>query len=278
MLRLSIIGCGQMGAWFASHLAERGADLTLFDKERERAETVAGKVGGRVVESLLDVPRERPILLALPIQATGEVLRQLRHAAKNRLEIVEIAALKGPFWRQINYARRAGHVVASIHPLFGPGQRDDAGTVTIHVESVDVAEGALIRMLLPATKIVNMKRRQHDEAMLTALSLTHFIGSSAALLLSKHKPPGVETKSLSALLSLIAVSLSESDSFYSDYIMNSPHAMKLFKRYAYAVNQTLRVIRDGRIVSELVKIRRSLKEKYDLAEAYQRLYSRASDC
>lgn len=272
-MRFTIIGCGRMGSWFAERLAKRGADLLLLDQERRRAVDIAGRVGGRVLNSLNEIPPRAPVLLALPINSTVKVLGRLAKIKSQGLRIVEISSFKRPLMRQILYARRRGHVVASIHPLFGPGQRDDRGTVTIHVERASRGEDALIWSLLPRTRVLRMSWPEHDRAMLTALSLTHFIGVSAANLLSKVKPIKVETKSLSILLSLVSVSLNESSDFYAGYPMTSPEALRLFRRYGETVKELVEAFERGEAVKNVERVKRALETRYDLRNLYRRAYS-----
>jgi prephenate dehydrogenase len=265
-----------MGSWFAERLAKRGADLLLIDRERRRAADIAGKVGGRVVTSLDDIPPQSPILLALPIKATFEVLGQLAKIKSRRFRIVEISSFKKPLLRQIVYARRRGHVVASIHPLFGPGQRDDRGTVTIHVGRENRAEDIIVRRLLPRTTIHKMTWSEHDKVMLVALSLTHFIGISSAQLLSRTATMGVMTKSLEALLTLVSISLLEPTEFYTEYPMTNPEAIKLFKKYRDSVTELVEVLERTKAAENVSKVKRILSTRYDLDRIYKHFYSTPS--
>ncbi|MCS7146410.1 MAG: prephenate dehydrogenase/arogenate dehydrogenase family protein [Nitrososphaerota archaeon] len=277
-MRFSIVGCGQMGSWFARHLSARGASLTLHDKERRKAESLAKRFDARVIDSIEEAADSGPILLALPIKETSQALRDLVDFAEHKLRIVEICSFKGPLRKQISYARRGGHVVASIHPLFGPGQRDDKDTVTIHVDRGSRSEDFLVRMLLPKTRIRRMTWFEHDEAMTVAISLTHFIGISAAQQVSKIRPLKVKTKSLYTLLSLISISISESDSFYEDYAMNNSSAMKLFRAYAANVQTFLKALERSRATELVKEARKVLRRRYALDVIYNSLYSDSRNC
>ncbi|MEM4288742.1 MAG: prephenate dehydrogenase/arogenate dehydrogenase family protein [Nitrososphaerota archaeon] len=278
MLRFTIIGCGQMGSWFAENLARRGADILLLDRNSRRASLLAKRTGGEVLNSLRKIPRDRPLLLALPISEIGGVLEQLTNHGRPGLRIVEISSFKKPVIESVRYARRKGHIVASIHPLFGPGQKNDENTVTVHVERASRAEDTLIRMLLPKSEIRRMSWMEHDRAMLVALSLTHFIGVSAAHLLSMHGAIPVKTRSLNSLLSLISIAISEPNDFYTDYPMTHIQAIRLFKKYSESASRWLKMFKNARAASRIMKIRKTLQARYNLDAAYKRVYSNSSNC
>lgn len=273
MLKFSIIGCGQMGAWFAKSIRKRGGDLILYDLRRDRAVRLARSVAGRYVTSLERIPHDRPLLLALPVKATGEVLNRLTQSASRQVTAVEISAYKRPVWSYVLRARRNGHVVASIHPLFGPGQADDRGTVTLHVGRRSPLEDRLVRMLLPRTRVERVSVAGHDRAILVALALTHFIGVTASELLSRVKTVGVETKSFKTLMSLISICLSEPEEFYSDYPMTDERAVKLFKKYGDAVDYMISQLEEGRAARRVRTIGARLQSRYDFNKLYKQLYS-----
>jgi prephenate dehydrogenase len=270
----TIIGCGKMGTWFAGRLRSTGHSLLLHDAVRPRAVRLARKVGGEVLGSISESPEEAPALIALPVSATGPVIADLARGAERRLRILEVSAFKRPLSRYVRYARMRGHLVASIHPLFGPGQPDDSGTVTVHVDRASRGEDRLVRLVLPRTRLVRMSVEEHDRSMLLALSLTHFIGVSAGLALHRHMAGMVETKSMSALLSLVAIALNESRGFYEDYPMRSPEALRVFRSYSRIVSGLVgRLSREGEW-SEVEAVMQGLVERLGLRDLYRSLYRR----
>jgi len=273
MYKFTIIGCGAMGSWFAMRLAERGAELALLDKDQGRATSLAQRVGGKIIKSLGQIAYDQPVLLALPVEAARGVLHTLVTRTRGGLRIVEITSFKGPLRGEIKLARRKGHVVASIHPLFGPGQRGDEGTVTVHVERATEDEDRLIKALLPGTRVVYMDLREHDDAMLVALSLTHFVGLSAAHILASKRRVKDQTPSLRTLLALISITLSEPDSFYEGHAMTSREAIALFKKYRDSVDEVIKVLERRRPRRFVYTIRRRVSNSYDLRGIYSSLYS-----
>jgi len=268
----TIVGCGLMGGWFAERLASAGHKVLLYDSDAGKAARLARRVGGERVGSLSGLGGDGIVLLALPISETGPVLASVTRMAAGRARFVEISAFKRPLVRYLGLARSRGHVVASIHPLFGPGQKDDRGTTTVHVARRSREEDRLIRLILPKTRVVRMGVEEHDRAMLVALSLTHFAGLSAGLTLSRLPPPRVETKSLAALLSLVSVALSEPESFYVDYAMRSPEALRLFKSYVGLASRLVRMLEEGAALNDIARARRVLERRHDLRRAYSSLY------
>jgi prephenate dehydrogenase len=270
--QIIIVGCGRMGGWFAERLASAGHRVLLYDSDVGRAARLARRVGGERVGSLSGLGGDGVVLLALPISEAGPVLGSATRMAVGRARFVEISAFKRPLVRYLRLARSRGHVVASIHPLFGPGQKDDRGTTTVHVARRSSEEDRLIRLILPNTRVVRMGVEEHDRAMLVALSLTHFAGLSAGVMLSRLPPPGVETKSLMALLTLVSVALGESESFYGDYAMRSPEAIRLFKSYAGLASRLARRLEKGTAFNDIARVRVVLERRHNLRRAYSSLY------
>ncbi len=268
----TIIGCGKMGSWFAERLRSSGHSLLLHDSVRPRAVKLARRVSGEVLGSITEAPEDSPTVIALPVSATGPVIAELARGAEGRLRILEVSAFKRPLSRHLRYARMRGHLVASIHPLFGPGQPDDSGTVTIHVDRASRSEDRLVRLVLPRTRLLRMSVEEHDRSMLFALSLTHFIGVSAGLALHRHRGQPVMTKSMSALLSLVAIALNESRSFYEDYPMRSPEALRVFRSYSRIASGLVgRLSREGGW-GEVEAVMRGLVERLGLTDLYRSLY------
>ncbi|MEM4415446.1 MAG: hypothetical protein QXH32_05720 [Candidatus Caldarchaeum sp.] len=87
------------------------------------------------------------VLLTLSISANVKDLGQLAKDKKPGLKIVEIPT-KSPS-RQITHSRKKDHVVAPIHLLSGPWQKDGSETVTTHIARARKAENIAVQKLLP---------------------------------------------------------------------------------------------------------------------------------
>ncbi len=231
-MEILIVGCGQMGGWFARHLSDMGHTLELYDVDRRAAESLASEVGGRALGDISESPRGGGVIVAVPVTAARGVLAMLGRRADNWSFVVEIAALKGPLAAEVRRLRRRGVTVVMLHPLFGPRTREVKGAPVAHVEPGDEeGERRVIEQLLPGAEVIRMTLREHDEAVRYSIALTHFIGLTAASLISRSKVRVLPTNSMNALKRLVEIALSEPDSFYRDVVMNAPSSKRVMRAF-----------------------------------------------
>ena len=227
-----IVGCGLMGGWFARHLSGMGHSLELYDVNRRAAEAVASEVGGRALRDLSESSDGRGVIVAVPISSAREVLRELGSRPDGWRFVVEITALKGPVAAEVRRLRRKGMTVVMLHPLFGPRTRDVGGAKVVHVEPGDEErERKVIEELLPGAEVIRMGLREHDAAVRYSVALTHFIGLAAASLLARSRTRKLPTNSMTVLMRLVEIALSEPESFYRDELMRSTSSVNVMRSF-----------------------------------------------
>jgi len=259
-LRLLVVGCGQMGGWFARHLSSLGHSLELYDVDRNAAERLASEVGGRPIGDLRESGGGDGVIVAVPSRAARGALRELGSLPKRYGFVVEISALKGPVAGEVRRLRRKGMTVVMLHPLFGPRTKDLEGTVAVHVEPGDEeAERSVIDRILPGTRVITMGLREHDASVRYSVGLTHFIGLAAALALSRSAAEPLPTNSMGALMRLVEIALSESDSFYLDEPMRSAASMRVMRAFLRECERTLDLLERGALPSHLRRARNRFK-------------------
>ncbi|MEN3047632.1 MAG: prephenate dehydrogenase/arogenate dehydrogenase family protein [Candidatus Caldarchaeales archaeon] len=247
-MRVLLVGCGQMGSWFARRLAARGHSLLLHDSRSEAAAELSRELGCEVVGEVFEAARRADlVLLAVPIREAKRLMRSLARSEPGFRSLMDVSALKGPLVGPAGLLRSKGVIVALAHPLFGPRTESTEGTYTAHVEPIDAdREEELIRALIPGTKLIRMNWRDHDRAVAVSVSLTHYVGLALADALS-GSPAVLPTNSVRLAKELAEVALNESSSFYEDFVMTSGSARAALRRYIRACERLLRASEVGRL-------------------------------
>ncbi|HEX4151161.1 MAG TPA: prephenate dehydrogenase/arogenate dehydrogenase family protein [Steroidobacteraceae bacterium] len=165
---LLIGGRGKMGAWFTDFLASQGFQVTIADPR-----------GGLPGFDQLDDWRDDPldcelIVLATPLSATAEILKQLALLAPRGL-IFDLGSLKTPLRSGLDALVKAGCRVTSLHPMFGPDTQLLSGR---HVIFIDLGDAEALReaqeLFAPtmAERVV-MGLDEHDRLIAYVLGLSH---------------------------------------------------------------------------------------------------------
>jgi chorismate mutase/prephenate dehydrogenase len=165
---LVIGGHGKMGGWFADFLASQGFRVTIADPK-----------GGLPGFDHLADWRAHPldcdlIVLATPLSATAELLKQLAERAPRGL-IFDLGSLKTPLRAGLDALVKAGCRVTSLHPMFGPDTELLSGR---HVIFIDLGNAAALQeaqdLFAPtmAERVV-MGLDEHDRLIAYVLGLSH---------------------------------------------------------------------------------------------------------
>lgn len=162
-------GGGHMGRWFEGFLASRGYNVTIVEKDDG-------------LDAAFDADL---ILVSVPLDKTGEVLRQIVDAEPKGI-ILEIASLKSEFVEDIPKWVEAGLRIASIHPMFGADADLLAGQNLVVCEAgCEEAESTAADLFADsAVHVVRIPLADHDRIMSWVLNLPHLLNLLAADLLS----------------------------------------------------------------------------------------------
>lgn len=162
---ISVIGgAGKMGLWFAGYFSSAGNRIKMIDHRVNNGLT------------LKDTASSDIVIIATPIPATENILRELDGICRPDALIFDIASLKTPFLA-LSKELATGRKICSIHPMFGPSARSffernliicSCGNEEATKETVALFEdsGACIR---------TMDISSHDEYMAYVLGLSHAV-------------------------------------------------------------------------------------------------------
>ncbi|OGS41961.1 MAG: hypothetical protein A3K67_01025 [Euryarchaeota archaeon RBG_16_62_10] len=172
---LVVGGAGRMGAWLCRRLANRGAEVRVWDPR--------GKLEGyENVQSLQEhASRADIVVVASPLGACPEDLRKVLDARPRGL-VFDICSVKSHISGLLRKAAASGVTVASAHPMFGPTAPSPRGLNILLCDcgSREGVEAATKLFAGTGANVVRVDLEKHDELMAYVLGLPHL----AALMFS----------------------------------------------------------------------------------------------
>ena len=164
---LIIGGAGKMGGWFVDFFNSQGFATTIADIDVEPGL-------GRLKEWRQAGIDYDVIVVATPLAVSGKILAELAEQRPAGL-IFDIGSLKTPLKSGLQALLNAGCMVASLHPMFGPGTDLLSGR---HLIFVDVGCGEATKKakeLFSATmvEVLDMGLDDHDRLIAYVLGLSH---------------------------------------------------------------------------------------------------------
>ncbi len=164
---LIIGGAGKMGGWFVDFFDSQGYATTIADIDVEPGP-------GRFKEWRQAGIDYDVIVVATPLAVSGKILTELAEQRPAGL-IFDIGSLKSPLKSGLQALLKAGCMVASLHPMFGPGTDLLSGR---HLIFVDVGCGEATtkaKELFSATMVeeLDMGLDDHDRLIAYVLGLSH---------------------------------------------------------------------------------------------------------
>jgi prephenate dehydrogenase len=154
-------GHGKMGRWFHRYFEELGYRVSVADLDTEiMAEDLA--------------PRCDVLLVAVPLQHTVEVVRNIGHLVRDDALLMDIASIKSEVLRTMLEVSSSS--VIGTHPLFGPCEPNITGqTVVLCPGRGRKWQDWLNNLLLESGAQVEVVEPEvHDFYMAVVQGLTHF--------------------------------------------------------------------------------------------------------
>lgn len=177
---LVIGGLGRMGDWLARYLDALGYQVEVADPAE--ADSLFPHVADWRDTSL----EHDLIAVCAPLRESNRILHELAERRPQGL-VFDIGSLKAPLREGLEAMRAAGLRIASVHPMFGPGELMLSGR---HILLVDAGhEQALAEahalFAHTAAECVHLGIEEHDEVMGWVLGLSHLVNIAFAAALSE---------------------------------------------------------------------------------------------
>lgn len=171
-------GAGLMGAWFARFLSEQGYTVHVDDPKPSPWPKA-------------DAERTRYdlVVLATPPSALNAVLERVLPKLPRESVLLDIASVKGPARERLEKAAKAGHRVASIHPMFGPKTDLLMGSNVLVLDcgNADAVRTAQRLFADTAASTHALPLGAHDALMAEVLGLAHAVSIVFNLTLARGR-------------------------------------------------------------------------------------------
>lgn len=280
-MKLAIIGAGEMGGWFAKLFCNNSDwEVKITDKDKSKAEHVSGETGAKVSgDNKEAVEWADIVLVAVPIEVTPEVIKEVTPHLKRDALLLDIASVKESI---VDTMKRldVDSELASVHPLFGPGADDLAGK---NIISIPINRGKKYQSLKKifsdqGAKIMEMEAMEHDHMMSITQSLTHFILliylSAINSMEDSLKTETLQTPMFKQLFELSKAFLKENPEVCGDIQTENKYSQKARSTVLESCRQLDRAlqVKDVQVISEVFEKARKRLGTEEIERAYQRIY------
>jgi len=242
---LVIGGGGRMGGWMARFLESQGYVVEIADPHDPAT-------GHRHFADWRETSLDHDlIVVAAPLRASQIILDQMGSSPPPGL-IFDIGSLKTPLRDSLDKLARAGAMVTSVHPMFGP---DTALLSGRHVIFVDVGVPAATeraRRLFDATTAiqVEMDLDSHDRAIAYVLGLSHALNITFSTALERSGAAAPDLMELSsttfdAQLAVATRVASENPHLYFEIQNLNEYGLEPLEALVVAAQRLQEVVRTG---------------------------------
>jgi chorismate mutase/prephenate dehydrogenase len=260
---LVVGGGGGMGGWLCRYLEAQGHEVSVMDPR-------GAPEGFRRVDSLAESWHTSDVVaLAVPLDIGPEVYGEILMLPPGPL-VFDIFSLKSHVADVIAEAVLRGHLVASVHPMFGPTARLLSGRALIVCDTSSAEALARVRELFEATslEVVEIPLDEHDRRMADVLGLSHAISLvfARALLsspLDAREMAEVASTTFKKQMTTTREVVSENPELYYQIQRLNPHSGAALERLAVAVESFRSDVADGRpekLADEMERARRLIEE------------------
>lgn len=273
-MRVAVLGCsGAIGSFFVKYFLAQGHVVTGSDRRRRRGLPA----GIRFAVSNAEAVRGAEIVLvAVPIDETVNVVREVLPFVRQGATLIEMTSVKGNIPVQLAKLLAMKKVsLLSLHPLFGPLAQMTNLNICVIGNKRDLAAA---RRIFPRTRLFQLRATDHDKLMAYTLSLVHL--TNAAIVSTLAKEVGVERFQrsapplASAQLNLGRAVLSQSPALLARIQADNPFAAEALSSVIAELEDLKRAVAKKDIV-DLEKRFATLAENFtrtELDEALRSLY------
>ncbi len=240
MQSVGIIGYGNFGA-FLHVLLKRFAPqvrIRVYSPER--------KPDGTTFFSLEETAQSDAVVLAVPISAYEDVIKQVIAVAPPSSVLVDVATIK---MHTSDLLKRLaiGRPYISTHPMFGPEsyekrEKDISGLRIVIAEHTLAPDSytMLVEFLREiGFSVVEMNADTHDKHLAETLFLTHFIGQTISE--AGFDRTEIDTVSFGFLMSAVE-SVRADKQLFQDVYRYNPHCKGVLRRFSAAVQKMTDVL------------------------------------
>jgi len=284
-MKVAIIGgSGKMGLWFTGLLLNDGMDVIITGRNKERLLEIRQQLGIKVTTDLLKaVNGVDLILLSVPIDSFGEIIKQLHSYILPNQIVMDITSVKvHPV--EIMHKYLGDTLTLGTHPVFGPGAkglRNQNFVLTpTNKKETDLAEKVKRYLEFRGAKVAMMSPQEHDKMVSIVLGLSHFIAiASADTLLNFSGLKQMSTiggPTYKVLLTLAESVITEDPELYASLQMNLPDILDieaLFLKSTKTWGDIVKNTDKQGFIDRMIKIKDKMQqENPDFGKSYEDMY------
>jgi prephenate dehydrogenase len=282
-MRIAIIGAGKMGVWFARFFLDKGYDVVLADRKKEKLENLKDILVDLTTNFQEAVTDADQIYLCVSINAIEEVVKTISPVLLEGQVVMDIASIKEIPVKTMHQHIK-GATVLGTHPVFGPGShglKNKTYILTpINPEEQKFAAQFTEWLEREGANVFIMTPKKHDELMSIVLGLPHFLGLVALETLMEQKNLS-ETKKVAGttyrmLFTLAEATALETPDLYASLQTTLPELRRIEELFIDRAKEWLSLIKkkdSAAIVERMEQLKAKLKETdSDFARSYEKMY------
>ena len=231
--KISIVGAGRMGSWFARYFSEVDVPVAVYDEDHAKAMSKAREQSLEYADSLVKVATADLVIVAVPIAKTPGTIRELSRIIAEKKEplkirVLEVSSVKTEMGKSLlkeDLAANEKIDLYSIHPLFGAGTNMYGRNTIVQVSPEDTR---FVKGLFPHYTIDSLDWQAHDELMVSLLTIPHslalvFADFLAGRKLKEARAFDMKTPSFAHMLELSRRVLGENPEVYFEIEAANPN-------------------------------------------------------
>jgi len=188
-LKIAVIGGTRgLGRWIAAFLSDKAFDVVVTGRNMITGKSVSKKLGVDYTNDNLEAAANSDVvIIALPIDITTEIIRQIGPVMKEGSLLLDVTSVKEePSKLMQKYAAKGVEVLPS-HPMFGPRIRSlDGQVVVLTPGKTGIWYNKVLKFLESEnTRVIVTTPDIHDRMMSIVQGLTHFAYISIAATIEK---------------------------------------------------------------------------------------------
>jgi prephenate dehydrogenase len=283
-MKTAILGAGKMGVWFAKFCKEKGDNVILADRKKEKLSRLGKELGVKTTADFTEAVKAADrIMICVSISSFEEVVKKIGPSVHDGQGVMDICSIK-EFPVKVMHENIKHGLVLGTHPVFGPGSRGVKHKAYVltptNAAEEKFAEGFKSWLEKEEARVFIMTPKKHDELMSIVLGLPHFLGLVACetLLEQKDFP---ETKQVAGttyriLFTLAEATALETPDLYANLQMNLPEMGKIEALYIAKAQEWLDLIKQKNqqaIIERMAQLKaKLLKVDPDFAKSYEVMY------
>ncbi|MEM3586626.1 MAG: prephenate dehydrogenase/arogenate dehydrogenase family protein [Candidatus Jordarchaeaceae archaeon] len=179
--KIAIVGgSGRMGMWFAQYFKNKGYEVVLSARNREKLIVAAESLKvGYANNNEEAVKNADLVMISVPITSVTSVIKELAPYFDRNTIVFDITSVKGEIIKTLEeHSLKYGFKAVSTHPMFGPGAKNLRGHTIAVIPirgSEDSAEKLGRIFSEDGAKLVITDGQTHDRMISTVLGLPHFL-------------------------------------------------------------------------------------------------------